>query len=406
MSRQLYRSRLRWADLITESWLEVTRRPGRAVISGLGVALGVAAMVATVTLTATIQFQVSDEFDARRATQVEVRTAPRVHESDGIPHLFPPSGTVDRLMTLSGVEGVAAIRESWEHRRVALHQVTDPTATPTLLPVYAVNAEAFTVLEAEVTGLVWNRWHEAHDERLVVLSRAAMKVLGVTDVQHGDLVFIDGLAFTVTGVLEEAPRHPALTGGVLVPLPSAERFRPNSDRDRMIAVVAPGAAQSVANALPVALDPTEPARWTAYAPASDESLRQAVDRQLEMLSVGLGGVVLVLGVVSIGNVTLSSVVQRMNEIGLRRALGARPRHIAAHIVFDAAVVGTLGGALGALLGMTATLAVTVYRGWAPVIDLMVVPMAMVLGLLAGAVAGIYPARVGSRLQPTDALRRA
>jgi putative ABC transport system permease protein len=405
-ARSRWRSRLRWSDTVAESWLEVTRRPGRAVISGLGVALGAAAIVATLTLVATIQFQVSDEFDARRATQVEVRAATG---ADGSLRQggssFPPVGTVDRVGALNGVEGVAVVRETMRDQRVALNQVSDPTASPTLLPIHFVNVEAFDALELDIRGPAWSRWHDEHHERVALLSRTAVDALGVDDVPPGDRIFVNGLAFTAAGVVEDAPRLPPLRNGLVVPLSSAEMFGLDTDRDRIIAVVAPGAAGAVASVLPVALTPTEPSRWTAYAPVDDQTLRQAVDSQLEVLSLGLGGVVLFLGIVSIGNVTLSSVLQRIHEIGLRRALGARPRHIAAHILLDAAVLGAIGGLIGAVLGLTATLGVTAYQGWQPVIDPRIPPLAVVVGVLAGTVAGVYPARVGSRLQPTEALRR-
>src|SRR5690606_5400623 len=72
--RPRWRSVLSLGDVFGESWLEVSRRPLRTVLTGLGVALGVAAVVATSALVDTIRFQVSDEFDALLATQVEVRT--------------------------------------------------------------------------------------------------------------------------------------------------------------------------------------------------------------------------------------------------------------------------------------------------------------------------------------------
>lgn len=78
---------------------------------------------------------------------------------------------------------------------------------------------------------------------------------------------------------------------------------------------------------------------------------------------------LVLGIVSVGNVTLSSLLRRIHEVGLRRALGPRPGYIVAHILLDAGVTGVIGGVLGAF------------------------------------VAGICPVRVTSRLQPNEALRR-
>lgn len=76
-----------------------------------------------------------------------------------------------------------------------------------------------------------------------------------------------------------------------------------------------------------------------------------------------------------------------------------------HIVLDAATLGTLGGVVGAVIGLTATLAVTARQGWQPVIDPGLPLVAVAAGIVAGVIAGLYPAWVGSRMQPTEALRR-
>jgi putative ABC transport system permease protein len=374
-------------------------------MTGLGVALSAAAIVTTLTLAATIRFQVSDQFDARRATQVELRTRTDGAGSQGAQVFPPPPQAVARVEGLSGVEGVAVIRETFEDQRVAINQVADPTAASPRMRVYGLNATGLGALEARVTGPGWQRWHDDTAQRVVVLSGATAAAIGAGDIAVGDRIFIAGLAFTVSGILDEALRLPALTNGLIVPIGTVALFDLDTDRDRLIVVTAPGAARQVAAVLSRAVSPEDPDIWTAYAPEDEATLRRTVDDQLQALSLGLGAAVLVLGVVSIGNATLTSVMQRIHEIGLRRALGARPRHIAAHILLDAAVIGTIGGIIGATLGLTATLAVTAAQGWVPVIDPRI-PMATIAGgILAGVVAGVYPARVGSRLQPTEALRR-
>jgi putative ABC transport system permease protein len=405
VARRRRRSRLRIADSIGESWLEVTRRPGRAIMTGLGVALSAAAIVTTLTLAATIRFQVSDQFDARRATQVELRTRSDDVGSQVAHEFPPPPQAIERVEGLSGVEGVAVIRETFEDQRVAINQVADPTAASPRIRVYGLNATGLRALEARVTGPGWDQWHDDTAQRVVVLSRATAAAIGAGDLAVGDRLFIAGLGFTVSGILDEAPRLPALTNGLIVPIGTVALFDLDTDRDRLIVVTAPGAARQVAAVLSRAVTPNSPDTWTAYAPEDESTLRRTVDDQLQALSLGLGAAVLVLGVVSIGNATLTSVMQRIHEIGLRRALGARPRHIATHILLDAAVIGTIGGIIGATLGLTATLAVTAAQGWVPVIDPRIPVGTIAGGILAGVVAGVYPARVGSRLQPTEALRR-
>lgn len=400
-----WRSRLRAIDVLRESWLEATRRPGRAFISGLGVALGTAGIVATITLVATVRYQVSDEFDALRATQVEVRSGLNDGESQDSVDFPPPDAVVDRVRTLSGVEGVAVIRESREDVKTALNRIVDPTAPTHRLKVYGLNHAGLTALDTELTGPGWVRWHDETGQRVVVLSAATAAAIGAGDIGVGDNLYVGDLLFTVVGILEGSPRLPALMSGVVIPIRTVDLYESDPGRDRLIAVTSPGAAGLVAAALPTAISPTAPQSWTAYAAEDDLRLRRGVDDQIQSLALGLGLVVLILGIVTIGNAILSSVMQRIHEIGLRRALGARPRHIAAHVLADAAFTGLIGGGVGAIGGLVATLGVTALRGWIPVVDPKTPVLAMIGGLVSGALAGLYPARVGSRLSPTEALRR-
>ncbi|MCB0886156.1 MAG: ABC transporter permease, partial [Propionibacteriaceae bacterium] len=101
---------------------------------------------------------------------------------------------------------------------------------------------------------------------------------------------------------------------------------------------------------------------------------------------------------------LVAVMERSAEIGLRRALGATGRHIAAHVVAESASLGILGGVLGTALGLTAVIAIALLRGWSPVIEPALLLWAPLLGLATGAAAGLYPARKATRIEPTEALR--
>lgn len=111
-----------------------------------------------------------------------------------------------------------------------------------------------------------------------------------------------------------------------------------------------------------------------------------------------------IGAVGIANTTLVSVMERAAEIGLRRALGARRRQVAAQFVTESTVLGLLGGLVGTSLGVLIVVLVTLVREWTAVVDPLVVLASPLAGALVGLLAGAYPALRAASIEPVDALR--
>ena len=156
---------------------------------------------------------------------------------------------------------------------------------------------------------------------------------------------------------------------------------------------------------PIALRPDDPSLLTATAPASPTQLRRSVTTSLNAVFLALAGIALIVGAVGIANTTLVAVLERVGEIGLRRALGARPVHIAAQFLTESTALGLFGGLIGASLGVGAVLAVTVYQHWTALLDPRVVLAAPAAGAVIGLLAGLYPALRAGTIEPADALRR-
>jgi putative ABC transport system permease protein len=126
---------------------------------------------------------------------------------------------------------------------------------------------------------------------------------------------------------------------------------------------------------------------------------------LALLVAGVAAVSLVVGGIGIMNIMLVSVTERTREIGLRLAVGARPRDILWQFLIEAVTLSTIGGAIGVVLGMGAAQGIASLAGWPSLVSVEAVVLAVAFSGLVGVFFGFYPARRAARMDPIEALRR-
>jgi putative ABC transport system permease protein len=123
-----------------------------------------------------------------------------------------------------------------------------------------------------------------------------------------------------------------------------------------------------------------------------------------VLTYALGAIALLVGGIGIMNMMLVSVRERTREIGIRKSVGADPWKVQAQFLIEALVLGILGGIAGVLAGLATTRLISTIAGW----ETLVSPASLIVGLVVAlAVAlffGFYPARRAARLDPIAALR--
>ncbi len=113
---------------------------------------------------------------------------------------------------------------------------------------------------------------------------------------------------------------------------------------------------------------------------------------------------LLVGGIGIMNIMLASVMERTREIGVRRAIGARPRDILAQFVVESFTISLMGGISGIVIGVVLARLVAAYAGWPTVITLSSLVISTGVSMTVGLVSGIYPARRAAGLNPVEALR--
>jgi putative ABC transport system permease protein len=373
----------------------------------LGTVLGIGAFVAIVGLSETATGQIGKEFNVLDATQVTVTDTAAYRTGKPTLDFLPNSDAlVDRI------HGVIAAGVWWtvpmsQASVSGLPQASGGNAIG--LPVIAATPGALQASGAQLAaGVLFNEFHQARAQKVAVISQTAAAQLGISNLENEPAIFIGSQAFTVVGIIANDPRLPAMNLGVIVPESTAVHLwgLPRGGlAAQMLIHTKLGAAQVVAAQAPIALRPDNPKLLSAAAPVSPAKLRRSVTTSLNTVFLALAGIALVVGAVGIANTTLVAVLERAAEIGLRRALGARPRHIGAQFLAESTALGLFGGVIGASLGVLTTLVVTVYHSWTALLDPRVVLAAPFVGGIIGLLAGLYPALRASTLEPADVLRR-
>ena len=228
----------------------------------------------------------------------------------------------------------------------------------------------------------------------------------------GDSLQLGPYLFEVIGIARSLAPNPLIPVvadmSIMIPLEGLRRLRP-----------APEVSSIVARAHPDA-DLTETAEdlhryldmLLAGRPVDIQIPRQLLDgmkRQADTFSyllAGLGGISLLVGGVGVMNVMLMNVTERRREIGVRLALGARPKDIRALFLLEAGALSIAGAVSGAVLGVMSAYFFARVSSW----EFSLAPHALPLGigssLLIGLFFGIHPAVAAARLQPVEALRDA
>jgi len=139
-------------------------------------------------------------------------------------------------------------------------------------------------------------------------------------------------------------------------------------------------------------------------PLARLKLAEKKERNRKLTLGFIAGISLLVGGIGIMNIMLATVTERTREIGIRRALGARQRHITVQFLVETVVLSTAGGALGAILGIVGAHLVSSLAAWQTIVSVWSVAVSFGLSVLVGIFFGMYPALAAARLDPIEALR--
>jgi putative ABC transport system permease protein len=412
--------RLSARDTAAEAVAGIVARPGRAALTMLGTVLGVGAFVAVLGLTATGAGQISRQFSVLEDTTVTVADNGPANDV-APPGTYPAPGFPAGADAIAGhIHGVVAAGVWWP---VALPQGTNFSASEALSGVTsqtvnllaaspgAVKAMVLTM----VAGAPLSTYENDTAQHVAMLNTTTAATLGISAARlpSHPAVFVNGIAYTVVGIYSSAQRVVGGDSGMLIPEKTALADYGNPEpgigtyeEAQMVIATKTGAAQEVAREIAAAELPTDPKRLVVTPPQNPLKLQGEVNGDLAGLFLILALISLLIGAVGIGNTTLVAVLERTGEIGVRRSVGARPRHIAAQFLAESTALGTLGGLLGTCIGVGIVVIFAASKNWTAVLNPVYTLPAPLIGTVVGLLAGAYPALRAARTSPLEALRYA
>jgi len=396
-------------DLLVEASFGIGAKPSRLIMTTLGTVLGIASLVVTVGFAQTAAGQIANQFDAVAATQVVVEPATAQGNGGERATGVLPWDSPERVERLAGVERAGLVAEvDVQDRAVTSVPVNDPSAPAVLSPaVVATTAELLAAVRGDiVTGRYFDAGHDLRGDRVAVLGERAADELGINRVDSQPSIFIGETSYTVIGIINGVERRSDLLDSVILPMGTARTDFGVGAPAELQVQIAVGAGSVVARQVPIALSPNSPENFDVTAPSTKSSLRDNIQADINVVFLILGGIALLAGGLGIANVTMLSVMERVGEIGLRRALGATRKDIARQFMIESVVIGLLGGLIGSALGVFAVVIVSLIQGWTPILDPWLAIGSALLGAVVGLAAGAFPARRASNIEPITALRGA
>jgi len=385
---------------------DIARRKKRVLFAALGVAIGTMTVVGVLTIALAGQARIYNELEKYGAN---LAVTPAINNVDT--HLGDLSmGTLAVGENYIPQETLPQIRQIADGEIREARGITDPGDIATIAPELYINTTVkgssvmVVGVEPDAESKIKTWWNVQEGEYLEGTDRALVGAVAakLLTLNTGDAIDLNGSAITVTGILVETGSNDDYQ--IFVPLETLQRAY---GKEGLVSSVN---IRALCNACPVEIIANAINQnitgVRAIAVKQVAEAEMGIMGRMNRFMWALGGITLVVGLFGVINTMMSSVNERIKDIGIMRAAGASRNQIMRIFIYEAVIIGIMGGIFGYLAGTLLAYIVgpLVFEGIDINFVLQYLPLSLALAILVAAIAAVYPALRATRIRVADAFR--
>ena len=408
-----------FAENIKQGLGSVRAHATRAVITSSIIAIGIAALVGILTSISAMQIAVTKTFSKMGSQSYTIRDASGVRRfgeaSDSEPIKFDQAWEFQKRMEAQGATVALQVNADFTAKASFQSAETNPNVR-----VLGVDADYLKTANYDLeSGRTFTDNEVNHAVPVVVVGQEILEKLFPgsqrKDRALNQVIAVNGKPYRVIGQLQSKGSSMGMSGGdrvIFLPVTRAQRDMKMASDNCVItvavdAVIDLEGSMSEAYSMMRRIKRLTPADEDNFLIQQSSALAKEALENIKMVS-GVGTVIAIItllgAAVSLMNIMLVSVTERTREIGLRKALGATAKQIKNQFLVEAVVICQIGGLGGIVLGLIIGNLVGTALGAGFVAPWEWMLLALVVCVVVGLVAGLYPAQKASKLDPIEALR--
>lgn len=409
-------------DILRFGFSSLTQRRLRSWLTVLGIVIGVASIVALISIGEGVQAQIESSLSGFGADVITITPGfQRASGAGGFGGGFGGGAgggsavgnlTEQDVQAVKSTQGVLYVDGTVSGRADISYLGESSTVS-----IQGVDTSVWRNMET--TALASGRYLNTGETNAVVIGNSIANQLFKHPVTVDRDITIGGKTFKVVGILEAGGGFGQEDSVVYMSVGVARDIL-NLDSTKVTAISVKVADSSQAEA--VASQITYKLGITRHAQGSKQDFTvttfQSIQNQIASITGtitlflgSIAGISLLVGAVGISNTMFTSVMERTRQIGILKSLGATDGEILKIFITEASLIGLIGGIIGVLAGMTASGSISALSSaagaqgaFATVVTPDLIIYSLVFAVVIGAVSGLLPARMASRLEPVEALR--